>query len=173
MLGNRFLPHTRRAFSAAAIGLVVTAVSGCATPTASNPELAHWSGRLSMRVEADDSVAPQSIAVLFELQGSQQQGELTLETPLGNRVALLTWNDSEALLVTGDGQQRAESVQGLLQSATGTPIPPLGALFDWLHGTNTSVPGWTIDLSRRSEGLISATRTSPRPQAFLRIALSR
>ena len=54
--------------------------------------------------------------------------------------------------------------------ATGAAIP-MNALFAWLHGDNASVSGWTADLSRQSEGRISATRTLPAPEVALRVVL--
>ena len=47
------------------------------------------------------------------------------------------------------------------------------SLFDWLAGRPTPVPGWQPDLSRQSEGRISARRTSPPPEADLRVVLER
>lgn len=164
---------SRRAFHSLALA-TATLLTACASPPTGLPfDLPHWSGRLALRVDADSGTHPQSVAVLFDLQGSSDQGELILETPLGNRLAQLSWDPTQALLITSQQQLRSTSVDELLQTATGTPAPPVQVLFDWLSGVATSAPGWSIDLSRHSEGLITATRTAPAPQATLRIAFSR
>jgi outer membrane lipoprotein LolB len=52
---------------------------------------------------------------------------------------------------------------------TGTPLP-IAALFDWLQGRATEVPGWHVDLSQVAQGRLRAQRTSPPPAADLRVA---
>lgn len=164
---------SRRAFHSLALA-TATLLTACASPpTSPRADLPHWSGRLALKADADSATPPQSVAVLFDLQGSSNQGELTLETPLGNRLAQLSWDPTQALLTTSQQQLRSTSVDELLQTATGTPAPPVQVLFDWLNGVATPTPGWSIDLSRHAEGLITATRTAPAPQAILRIAFSR
>jgi outer membrane lipoprotein LolB len=50
---------------------------------------------------------------------------------------------------------------------------PVAALFDWLRGVATPVPGWRPDLSQLAEGRIFATRTDPPPETSLRVAIDR
>ena len=57
-----------------------------------------------------------------------------------------------------------------MAQATGAAVP-MSALFAWLRGDNASASGWTADLSRQSEGRITATRSQPAPKAELRIVL--
>jgi outer membrane lipoprotein LolB len=72
-----------------------------------------------------------------------------------------------------NGQTRQfESVDSLVQHATGAAIP-VAALFDWLRGIATPVPGWHPDLSQLAQGRIFATRSEPPPQADLRVAIDR
>jgi outer membrane lipoprotein LolB len=124
-----------------------------------------WSGRLSLRV---DSQPVQTFSALFELRGAPQAGELTLTTPLGNTLAQLYWSPGEALLKNGGETRRFDSVDALIEAATGTAIP-VGALFAWLAGRDERVPGWRPDLSQVGTGRLQATRESPQPRADLRI----
>jgi outer membrane lipoprotein LolB len=50
---------------------------------------------------------------------------------------------------------------------------PVAALFDWLAGVPTPVPGWEPDLAALSDGRIRAHRTQPPPEADLRVVLDR
>lgn len=128
---------------------------------------AQWSGRLSLRVEAQRA---ENFSAAFDLSGSPERGELALATPLGNRLALLSWSPSEARLRTG-GQERAfASIDAMTQEVVGAPVP-LPALFDWLAGRNTPVPGWQADLSQ--PGRIIARRSAPLPPVDLRVVLER
>ena len=87
----------------------------------------------------------------FELKGSARAGELTLFNPLGGTLAALAWGPGSATL-RGNGQAREfDSVDALVAHATGSAIP-VAALFDWLRGTNTPVPGWQADLSQLEAG---------------------
>jgi outer membrane lipoprotein LolB len=65
-----------------------------------------------------------------------------------------------------------ESLDALVAQVTGTSIP-VAALFDWLRGVATPVPGWKPDLSGLAQGRISAARIDPQPQADLRVLLER
>jgi outer membrane lipoprotein LolB len=56
--------------------------------------------------------------------------------------------------------------------ATGSAIP-VAALFDWLEGRNTAVPGWQADLSELGQGRLRAQRMQPPPAADLRVVLDR
>jgi outer membrane lipoprotein LolB len=153
--------------------LACAVLAGCA-----NPQLlkrgdaeadSFWSGRLALQVE--DS-ASQSFSAGFELKGSAQQGELALFTPLGGTLAVLSWQPGVAQLVA-DGKTRSfGSIDELVQQATGSVIP-VAALFDWLGGRATEVPGWRADLSRRADGRVSAHRSDPLPAADLRVVLER
>nr|WP_255368974.1 lipoprotein insertase outer membrane protein LolB [Polaromonas sp. OV174] len=147
-------------------------IAGCARPiraTALNDSnTGFWTGRLSLQVHSEPA---QSFSAGFELKGQAERGELTLISPLGNVLGILRWSPSEAVLDSGDQKiQRFTSIDELTTQATGAALP-LGALFAWLQGDNASVSGWSADLSRRSEGRISAKRVQPSPQADLRVVL--
>jgi len=148
------------------------ALSGCATalrPPAPGGTNGPWSGRLALQVQGN---ASQSFAAMFELRGSAEAGELELTSPLGGTLAVLAWAPGTATL-RSNGQTRSfASVDALATQATGAAIP-VAALFDWLRGRDTPVPGWQANLSQLADGRISAVRHEPAPQADLRIALDR
>jgi outer membrane lipoprotein LolB len=159
----------RLALCAGWAGLLLAA--GCASPggplVAASGEA--WSGRLSLRV---DSEPVQTFSALFELRGAPQAGELILTSPIGNTLAQLHWAPGEALLKNGSQTRRFESVDALIEAATGAVIP-VGALFGWLAGREDRVPGWRPDLSQVGAGRLQATRDMPQPRADLRIVFER
>jgi outer membrane lipoprotein LolB len=162
----------RRALLLSACGAAL-AVAGCATPATSKQagpgEIEAWSGRLSLRI---DSQPVQTFSALFELRGAPQAGELTLTSPIGNTLAQLHWAPGEALLRNGTETRRYDSVDALIEAATGAAIP-VAALFGWLAGREDRVPGWRPDLSQIGAGKLQATRESPGPRADLRIVFER
>jgi outer membrane lipoprotein LolB len=139
------------------------------------PAVASYLGRLSLRIASEP---PQSLYAGFTLNGDAQTGDLTLNSPLGNTVAQLTWTPQSAILKANNETKEYPSASALIENVTGTALP-LAALFDWLAGKNTAADGWEIDLSDMktentsndtSQRLV-AKRTSPLPTAELRIAL--
>lgn len=165
------MSHPRPARALAAAFLLVL-VAGCAqlarTPV---PELADApvrTGRLALSVQDQPA---QSMSATFELRGRSEAGQLTLLNPLGSTVAVLRWQPGSATLATpGREPQQFPSLETMVQHATGAPIP-VAALFDWLGGTATAVPGWEPDLSQLAEGRLRAIRREPPPQADLRVVL--
>ncbi len=160
----------RRAAWLAALSLPLLA--GCASVPASAPAVAAggpWSGRLALQVKDQPS---QSFSALFELKGTAQAGELTLSTPIGSTLAVVAWASGSATLRSNGQVRQAESVDALVAHATGTTIP-VAALFDWLRGIDTPVPGWQADLSQLAQGRIAAVRVAPPPEADLRVAFDR
>lgn len=154
------------------LGWSLLALSGCATPPrphAGAKESGPWSGRLALQVKDE---ASQSFAAMFELRGTAEAGELTLTSPLGGTLAVLAWAPGTATLRSNGKVRSFPSVDALVTQATGAAIP-LAALFDWLRGRNTPVPGWSANLSQLPQGRISAVRHDPQPQADLRVALDR
>ena len=99
-------------------------------------------------------------------------GELTLSSPIGSTLAQLHWAPGEALLKDGTETRRFDSVDALVEAATGAAIP-VSALFAWLAGRDERVPGWRPDLSKIGTGRLQATRESPQPRADLRIVFER
>jgi outer membrane lipoprotein LolB len=153
--------------------LCVVLLAGCATPSKpSGPVDAQngpWSGRLALQVEDKPG---DSFSAGFELKGNAGAGELTLYSPLGGTLAQLSWGQGSATLRTGSETRQFPSVDSLIAHATGTPIP-VAALFDWLRGTATRVPGWRPDLTQLGQGRLFAKRLEPRPEADLRLVLER
>jgi outer membrane lipoprotein LolB len=124
---------------------------------------------MALQVDGQDT---QSFAASFELQGNADAGQLSLFTPLGGTVAVLEWAPGRATLRSGQDVRNFGSLDTLVAQVTGTPIP-VAALFDWLAGTASPVPGWTPDLRQREEGRITARRDTPLPAATLRIVFER
>lgn len=165
----------------AAILLATLLIASCASNSRTTPQQdlnlptsQAWAGRISLQVQGTpDGVAPQSFSASFELSGQPERGVLTLISPLGNVLGVLRWVPGEAVLDPGNGKlQHFPSVESFLAQNTGAAVP-ITALFGWLRGDNTAVPGWTADLSRHSEGRIAARRDQPTPQADLRVVLER
>lgn len=154
----------------ALIAMLSLVITGCASRApAAAWDTDFWSGRLALQVEGRDA---QSFSALFELRGDDRRGELVLLSPLGNRVAQLTWTDGQAELVSSEGRRSSSSLDALVEDVAGTPMP-IAALFEWLKGRPMAVPGWEADLSASAEGRLTAKRHTPPPAANLRIALTR
>jgi len=164
--------NRRSALVASAAALFLLA--GCASPPGAGVHPgaqggASWSGRLALRI---DSEPVQTFSAVFDLRGTPQAGELTLTTPIGSTLAVLQWSPGQALLKDGSQTRRYDSVDALIEAATGAAIP-VGALFGWLAGRDEPVPGWRADLSQFAGGRLQATRQSPQPGADLRIVFER
>lgn len=161
---------TRR-LALAAIVFATVLIAGCAHPTRAtapiDPQKGPWSGRLALQVQDQPG---QSFSAGFELRGQASAGELTLLNPLGGTVAQLNWAPGQATLAANGQTRQFESVDALVAAATGSSIP-VAALFDWLAGKDTPVPGWTADLSQLPEGRLRAQRQEPPPVADLRVIL--
>ncbi len=75
-------------------------LAGCAS--APRERLAaFWSGRLGLQVHSEP---PHNLHASFELQGSAQQGELTMLSPVGSILARLSWTPGQATLERGTGR---------------------------------------------------------------------
>ena len=140
--------------------------------------LANYQGRLSLRIASDP---PQSLYAGFTLNGDAQTGDLTLNSPLGNSLAQLSWTPQSAVLKANTETKEYTSASALIENVTGTLIP-LNALFDWMAGKDTPAEGWEIDLSAMKTSNTSnestvqrfvAKRLSPLPTAELRIAIDK
>jgi outer membrane lipoprotein LolB len=163
-----------RAGRAAVAVSLLALLAACASPPRTAPDANAPSdvrtGRLALAVQDQPS---QSFSAAFELRGRAEQGSLSLFNPLGGTVAVLRWQPGSALLETpGQSPRQFPSVEAMVQQATGAPVP-VTALFDWLNGVNTPVPGWEPDLSSVADGRLRAQRKSPPPEADLRVVLDR
>ena len=126
-----------------------------------------WSGRLSLQVQSEP---PQSFSGGFEIKGNPSQGELRLNSPLGNTILAARWSPQQATLYSGSETRHYASIDALIEQSTGAALP-VAALFDWLVGKDTRSNGWTADLTRQPEGRIQARRINPLPPSELRIML--
>ncbi|MDB5733123.1 MAG: putative lipoprotein [Variovorax sp.] len=142
---------------------------GTGTLDLNSPPATVWSGRLSLRI---DSEPVQSFAALFELRGTPRAGELTLSSPIGSTLAMMRWAPGEAVLKNGSETRQFDSVDALVEAATGAAIP-VPALFGWLAGRDEPVAGWHADLSQVTAGRLRATRQAPLPGADLRLIFER
>lgn len=153
--------------------LLVSALllAGCASPPppSADPLSRTWTGRLALQVEGR---AAQSFSAGFELRGQADAGQLTLFSPLGGTLAVLDWAPGAASLKSGGQTRQFDSLDALATEATGAAIP-LVAMFDWLTGVNTPVPGWQADLSQLAQGRLQAQRSDPPPPASLRLVFDR
>ncbi|MFP5467635.1 MAG: lipoprotein insertase outer membrane protein LolB [Gammaproteobacteria bacterium] len=156
---------SRRALLSASLLIL----AGCASQKAvrTDDRTAAWSGRMALQVDGDP---PQSFHAAFELTGQPSRGELRLTSPLGTLLALVQWSDDGATLTQGSQVTRHSSVEDLVSTLGGAPIP-VTALFDWLQARPANVTGWMADLSRQPEGRIVARREHPQPLVILRIIL--
>ena len=84
----------------------------------------------------------------------------------------MVWQPGSASLYANGEVKPFDSLETLVAQATGAPLP-LRALFDWLHGTYTLVPGWQPDLARLGDGRLTAVRSLPEPTATLRVVLDK
>ena len=153
-----------RAWRWLGFALLLAMLAGCATPRRAEPGVQAWNGRLALNVDG-----AQPFSAGFELKGASAAGELTLLTPLGGTVGVLTWEPGSASLRTGKETRQFPSLDALATEVTGAPLP-IAALFDWLEGRATEVPGWQVDVSQVSQGRLRAQRTAPPPAADLRVA---
>jgi outer membrane lipoprotein LolB len=139
--------------------------------------IANYQGRLSLRIASDP---PQALYAGFNLNGDALTGDLTLNSPLGNSLAKLSWSPQSAVLTANNETKEYPSTLALIENVTGTSIP-LNALFDWMAGKDSPAEGWEVDLSdmKSPSTDIQATqrfvakRLSPLPTAELRIALDK
>jgi outer membrane lipoprotein LolB len=156
---------------ACVLALVLATLAGCANPPVARAPAdvtaSSWSGRLALQVAENQS---QSFSAGFELKGNAREGELTLFSPLGGTLALLSWAPGSATLKNGGQVRQFESLDALVTHATGSALP-VAALFDWLRGVNTPVPGWEADLAQLGQGRLHARRLQPPPEADLRVAI--
>lgn len=166
---SRFLSGVRLSVTFFLVALVMT---GCAYKTQkiseNDTENERWSGRISLQIQSDPS---QAFFAGFELKGKAEAGELTLLSPIGSVLGVMRWSLDEALMISNGETQRFDSIETLLMKITGAALP-MTALFDWLKGDNSSLNGWSADLSQYKLGRITAKRFNPIPQAELRIVLN-
>ena len=174
----------RRAWLISMAPLAAWAMAGCQSlPSLDGALPLRYSGRLAVQVAGD---AERSFSAGFELMGNPARGALALTTPLGTLHGRAEWSPQTVRLVTSEGTQGYASLDDLSRDLLGEVVPLL-ALFDWLAGRPTDLAGsrprssdpaagfeqlgWHIDLQRRAEGLIVASRPEPSPRLTVRAKL--
>lgn len=177
----------KRRAAGRALGLALlppALLSACAHPGAVATAPSR-SGRLLLRVGPADAPPLRSVAAGFEYQGDARVGRLSLDGPLGARLAEARWSDTGVVLTDASGERRYDSLSALAAELLGEPLP-LQALGDWLLGrpwpdapaepsaTGFAQAGWQVDTHALAEqGLLLATREQPAPTLLLRIVLDR
>lgn len=153
-------------------------LAACATRA---PDPTVTTGRLALRVDASAERPAQNVSAGFELAGDGRQGELKLLSPLGTQVAAARWAPGLAMLTTGDGERRFDTLDRLSREALGEALP-LAAWPDWLAGRPwREAPhspladgfeqlGWRITTSALADGQLLARREAA-PGVTLRVRL--
>lgn len=167
---------------AAAALIAAALLCGCASSSVRPGDAGSiTSGRLSLRVEPVGERPAQGLNAAFELQGSAEQGELRLMSPLGGQLVAARWAPGQAVLDTPNGRQRFSSLDELSRQTLGEVLP-LAALPHWLAGRPWAGAahraladgfeqlGWRVDLSRQSQGWVLAIRDAV-PAVILRVRL--
>jgi outer membrane lipoprotein LolB len=164
------------------------ALAGCVSvaPATRSTDAESFSGRLSVRIDANGNASPRSFTAAFELEGSATQGRLDLSTPLGSILARARWSPESVVLATPRGDTAYPDLESLTHEVVGESLP-VEALFDWLRGRpwpgapSRPAPaargfeqlGWSVDLARFDEdALLTAHRARP-PAVDVRIKLDR
>ena len=166
-----------RCLGAAALGLWL----GACTTLPRDPGT--LDGRLAVQVEAFGPEAARSFAAPFSLSGNEREGTLEFSSPIGTMLARAEWSPRGASMVGARETRHYASLDDMAQDLLGEAVP-MAALMAWLRGRpwegapsqpiaeppGFSQLGWTIDLSRRSDGQLVATRPGP-PRVTLRARL--
>jgi outer membrane lipoprotein LolB len=126
-----------------------------------------WEGRLSVQVAGEP---PQRISADFFLEGTARRASLTLNSPLGTRLARMQWDTTSATLEVGDQKRSFESVDALTTHSLGSALP-LPALFAWLHGRPETAPGWEIQTLDKLQGRIRARSVDRTPAVQIDLVL--
>ena len=186
--GGYLSTFVRRVATQVVAIVAVVGLAGCVTVPRGGANLGGeaLSGRLSVRVEADGATPARSVSAVFDLRGNPSAGRLDLSTPLGSMMAQARWSPTRVVLATPKGESDFPDLDALTRDVLGESVP-VAALFDWLDGRPwpgaPSAPaadsgggfeqlGWTVDLARYADAVVSAHRASP-PPVTVRIKLDR
>jgi outer membrane lipoprotein LolB len=154
-----------------------------------------WEGRLSLKLGAFGQASSAGSQMAFELDVKDNQGTLSLSTPLGTRMAMVRWQaqgepgQAIAQLETSDGIQVFDSLEGLTQQLLGEALP-LQAMLHWLKGhPSPALPyepgegqppseprsftqsGWLVDATALQEGRLNAFRAETTTQRSVTLRL--
>jgi outer membrane lipoprotein LolB len=131
-------------------------------------QVGHWQGRLSLRVLQP---TPEQFSASFEINGSADNGELSLYSPLGTTLARARWTPDNAQLLQADKVQNFASIEALTQQLTGAALP-LPALLAWLDSDGPALPGWQLNSESPASGRrVFAKRETPLPALQLTLLL--
>ena len=147
---------------------LIALLSACASAPKPRADARVWQGRWLLRLAGPPEQVHQA---QFELSGQAQSGELLLISPLGSVLARLRWTPHLAELESPGRVEQAPQLATLLQARLGVALP-VPALFDWLQGRPTEVPGWQVQLQDLGQGRLQLTHLNE-PQAQLRLILDR
>ena len=163
------LPSVRHLFAVCLV-LVAALLTACSTPAKRQEYVTPndvWEGRLSVQVAGDP---PQRISADFFLEGTARRASLTLNSPLGTRMARMQWDATSATLELGDQKRSFESVDAMTTHTLGSALP-MQAFFAWLHGRPESAPGWEIQNLDRLQGRIRARSVDRTPAVQIDLVL--
>jgi outer membrane lipoprotein LolB len=163
------LPSARRQF-AAWLMLVCALLTACSTPAKRQEYVTPndvWEGRLSVQVAGDP---PQRISADFFLEGTARRASLTLNSPLGTRMARMQWDATSATLELGDQKRSFESVDAMTTHTLGSALP-MQAFFEWLHGRRETAPGWELQTLDALQGRIRARSVDRVPAVQIDLVL--
>ena len=163
------LPSARHLFAVCLV-LVAALLTACSTPAKRQEYVTPndvWEGRLSVQVAGDP---PQRISADFFLEGTARRASLTLNSPLGTRMARMQWDATSATLELGDQKRSFESVDAMTTHTLGSALP-MQAFFAWLHGRPESAPGWEIQTLDRLQGRIRARSVDRTPAVQIDLVL--
>jgi outer membrane lipoprotein LolB len=155
---------------AACLVLLCALLVACSTPAKRQEYVTPndvWEGRLSVQVAGEP---PQRISADFFLEGTARRASLTLNSPLGTRLARMQWDTTSATLEVGDQKRSFESVDALTTHSLGSALP-LPALFAWLHGRPETAPGWEIQTLDKLQGRIRARSVDRTPAVQIDLVL--
>ncbi len=164
----------------AAAMMVATLLGACSTLPRDPGSL---DGRLAVQVDAHGGEAARSFAAPFSLSGNERAGTIEFSSPIGTMLARAQWSPSGATMVGARETRQYASLDDMAQDLLGESVP-MAALMAWLRGrpwdgaasqsfqtpAGFSQLGWQVDLSRRAEGQVVATREGP-PRVTLRARL--
>ena len=163
------LPSVRRLF-AVCLALVAALLTACSTPAKRQEYVTPndvWEGRLSVQVAGDP---PQRISADFFLEGTARRASLTLNSPLGTRMARMQWDATSATLELGDQKRSFESVDAMTTHTLGSALP-MQAFFEWLHGRSETAPGWELQTLDKLQGRIRARSVERTPAVQIDLVL--
>jgi outer membrane lipoprotein LolB len=150
--------------------LVAALVTACSTPAKRQEYVTPndaWEGRLSVQVAGEP---PQRISANFFLEGTARRASLTLNSPLGTRMARMQWDATSATLELGDQKRSFESVDAMTTHTLGSAVP-MKAFFAWLHGRPDTAPGWELQTLDALHGRIRARSVDRTPAVQIDLVL--